>query len=181
MSTLKIKSLSSIAVVPHVATDGAAALDLSIPNFTTLHELQEGINQIHTPKVSEPSTVTARNRYKHSSKGLSYRVLAGDRILIKLKISIAIPKGHVGILSSRSGLGVKKGLTVAQGIGVIDSDYRGELMVGLVHTGGDPVTIGPGDRIAQLMVIDIPHIEVLEVENLDNTKRQEGGFGSTGS
>ena len=80
-------------------------------------------------------------------------------------------------MCSRSGMGTRHGITLSNSVGVIDSDYRGELKVGLVNHGDVPYTIQPGDRIAQLMVLR-PTLTV--VEELDETERGSGGFGSTG-
>ncbi len=85
------------------------------------------------------------------------------------------------LLTARSGLAVKKGVTLSNGVGVIDADYRGEIGVGLVNLGSEPVTIQPGDRIAQLLVVPILRADFTEVESLDETERGSGGFGHTGA
>ena len=102
------------------------------------------------------------------------------RVMIPTGIAAAIPEGYVGIMAVRSSMGAKNGINLANGIGVIDSDYRGELRVTLHNTTGTAYTVRSGDRIAQLMVIPVacPHIEV--VDTLPATERGEGGFGSTG-
>lgn len=84
------------------------------------------------------------------------------------------------LLTARSGLAVKKGVTLSNGVGVIDADYRGEIGVGLVNLGSEDVTIQPGDRIAQLLVVPIVRADFTEVESLDETERGSGGFGHTG-
>ena len=81
---------------------------------------------------------------------------------------------------ARSGLGIKHGITLSNGVGVIDSDYRGEIMVGLTNLSDVPYTVQPGDRIAQLVVTPVVLPEVERVEELDDTSRGAGGFGSTG-
>jgi dUTP pyrophosphatase len=96
---------------------------------------------------------------------------------------IALPENHEGQVRPRSGLAAKHGLTVANAPGTIDEDYRGELMVLLVNLGNEPVTISPGDRIAQLVVAPITKVrvsEVAELAELGTTERGDGGFGSTG-
>ena len=100
--------------------------------------------------------------------------------MIPTGIAAAIPEGHVGIMAVRSSMGVKNGINLANGIGVIDSDYRGEMRVTLYNTTDTEYTVRPGDRIAQLMVVPVacPPIEV--VDTLPETQRGEGGFGSTG-
>lgn len=102
------------------------------------------------------------------------------RVMIPTGIAAAIPEGHVGIMAVRSSMGVKNGINLANGIGVIDSDYRGEMRVTLYNTTDTEYTVHSGDRIAQLMVIPVacPPIEV--VDTLPETERGEGGFGSTG-
>lgn len=83
-------------------------------------------------------------------------------------------------LFPRSGLATKQGVTLINSIGLVDSDYRGEIIVPLVNLGSQPVTINDGDRIAQLVVLGITRAEFEEVEELDETERSDGGFGSTG-
>ena len=80
----------------------------------------------------------------------------------------------------RSGLAVKRGLTLSNGVGVIDSDYRGAIQVGLVNLSDAPCTIQPGERVAQLMVMPVARCAFTFAEQLDSTERGEGGFGSTG-
>ena len=84
------------------------------------------------------------------------------------------------LIAARSGLAVKRGLTLSNGVGIVDADYRGEIQVGLVHLGDTPAVIRPGDRIAQLLILPIlrPTIEI--AESLPDTARGSGGFGSTG-
>ena len=107
-------------------------------------------------------------------------IAPGERVVIPTGLAVAIPAGHVGILALRSSMGIKKGMMLANGIGVIDSDYRGPLGVGLINTNPEPYTVLPADRIAQLMVVPVVCPEVELVEELSETERGEGGFGSTG-
>ena len=87
---------------------------------------------------------------------------------------------YAALVFARSGLGIKKGVCLSNGVGVIDSDYRGEIGVGLVNLGREPYTVQPGDRIAQLMVVPVVQPTVTVAEDLDETDRGAGGFGSTG-
>ncbi|MBQ2061539.1 MAG: dUTP diphosphatase [Oscillospiraceae bacterium] len=104
-----------------------------------------------------------------------------ERSLIPTGIAIALPDAeHVALVFARSGLGIKKGVCLANGVGVIDSDYRGEIGVGLVNLSGEAYTVQPGDRIAQLMVVPVVQPALSFVEDLDETERGQGGFGSTG-
>jgi dUTP pyrophosphatase len=100
-------------------------------------------------------------------------------------LSIALPKGYGMLIFPRSGLGSKLGLTLRNGTGVIDSDYRGEILLKLTRTYmGHGTEIGlalqPGSRIAQAMIIQVPEVEMLEVDELPESVRGTGGFGSTG-
>ena len=106
---------------------------------------------------------------------------AGARALIPTGIAIALPDpGYVALVFARSGLGIKKGVCLSNGVGVIDSDYRGEIGVGLVNLSGESYTVQPGDRIAQLMVVPVVQPTLSFVDALDETERGQGGFGSTG-
>ncbi|BFK88806.1 dUTP diphosphatase [Pseudoflavonifractor gallinarum] len=96
-------------------------------------------------------------------------------------IAIALPSAdYVALVFARSGLGIKHGVALANGVGVIDSDYRGEIRVGLVNQSDIPYTIQPGDRVAQLAVMPVVQAQLERVETLDETERGAGGFGSTG-
>lgn len=107
---------------------------------------------------------------------------AEETELVRTAMKVAIPPGHVGILASRSSVGIG-GLVVSQGVGVIDSDYRGELMVPLYNRTYRAKKVNFGDRIAQLLIVPViqPKIVIMnDVEELEETERGEGGFGSTG-
>ena len=106
---------------------------------------------------------------------------AGARALIPTGIAIALPSAdYVALVFARSGLGIKQGVCLSNGVGVIDSDYRGEIGVGLVNLGQSAYTVRPGDRIAQLMVTPVVQPTVVQVSELDDTDQGAGGFGSTG-
>ena len=108
-------------------------------------------------------------------------IAPGERALIPTGLAISPESSDmVGIIAGRSGLGVKKGVTLANGIGVIDSDYRGEVCVALINRGNEPFEVRRGDRIAQMMFLPVLHASFLEVDTLDQTERGEGGFGHTG-
>ena len=104
----------------------------------------------------------------------------GETRLIPIGIAMEIPEGYVGLVFARSGLGIKHGVVPGNCVGVIDSDYRGEIMVGLYNSGESEYTVQPGDRIAQLMVTPVVQADVELVDALDETERGAGGFGSTG-
>ena len=105
---------------------------------------------------------------------------AGELAMVPTGLAVAIPEGCVGILAVRSSMGVRHGVTLSNGIGVIDSDYRGPLGVGLWNTREEDYTVLPGDRIAQLMVVPVLRPELLVTDALPETERGQGGFGSTG-
>ncbi len=106
---------------------------------------------------------------------------AGGRKVIPTGIAIALPSpDYVALVFARSGLGIKHGIAPANCVGVIDSDYRGEILVGLHNSGDTDFTIQPGERIAQLMVTPVVQAELKIVDELDDTQRGAGGFGSTG-
>lgn len=104
----------------------------------------------------------------------------GGQALIPTGLAAAIPEGHVGVLASRSSMGVRSGVGLSNGIGVIDSDYRGPIRVGLYNMRSTPYTVRPGDRIAQLLVVPVACPEIEVVDALPETERGAGGFGSTG-
>ena len=102
-------------------------------------------------------------------------------VSIPTGIAIALPSpAYVALVFARSGLGIKHGISLSNGVGVIDSDYRGEIRVGLTNLSDTPYTIQPGDRVAQLMITPVARASVLELEELPQTARGTGGFGSTG-
>ncbi len=96
-------------------------------------------------------------------------------------LAFEVPHGHVLKVFSRSGHGFKYGVRLANGTGIIDSDYRGELMVCLKNDGPEPMVVHHGDRITQAMLVPIPQVELIEVQELSDTERGAGGFGSTGA
>lgn len=104
----------------------------------------------------------------------------GETKIIHTGIAMEVPMGYAGLIYARSGLATKKGLAPANKVGVVDSDYRGEVMVALHNHNTKAEEIEPGERIAQIVIT--PYLKGLyqEVENLEETKRGEGGFGSTG-
>ena len=100
--------------------------------------------------------------------------------LVPTGIAIAIPEGYAAMLYARSGLAIKHGLGLLNGVGVVDSDYRGEVCVGLVNNFDEDYTIQPGERIAQLVLTPVALFVPEECDSLDETQRGTGGFGSTG-
>lgn len=103
-----------------------------------------------------------------------------ERALVPTGIAVAIPKEYGGFLFARSGLAARHGITLTNSVGVIDSDYRGEVQVSLINLGDAPYTITPLDRVCQLVLMPAPMVTPVITETLSATKRGEGGFGSTG-
>lgn len=110
----------------------------------------------------------------------SINIEPGETFFVKTGIAMEIPEGYAGLVYARSGLACKKGLAPANKVGVIDSDYRGEIIVALHNHSNKPVTVENGERIAQLVIT--PYITAIfnEVDVLEDTERGQGGFGSTG-
>lgn len=106
---------------------------------------------------------------------------AGERALIPTGIAVAPETNNVvSLLCARSGLAAKHGITLANAVGVIDADYRGEIKVALINLSDTPFTVENGMRIAQLMILTVCRVDTVAVDSLDETARGAGGFGSTG-
>jgi dUTP pyrophosphatase len=104
----------------------------------------------------------------------------GRRALVPTGIAVAIPEGYAGFVQPRSGLALRHGLSFANTPGLVDSRYRGEIKIVAVNLDPDtPISISRGDKIAQLVIQPVAHAEPVEVADLDDTARGEGGFGST--
>ena len=110
----------------------------------------------------------------------AHELLPGERFAVPLGISMEIPDGYAGFLYGRSGLGMKHGITLSNCVGIIDSDYRGEIKCAVTNYSDQPYRILPGERICQLLIAPIQSIELMPVNELSETKRGGGGFGSTG-
>ena len=108
-------------------------------------------------------------------------IAPGETKLIHTGLAMAIPEGLVGLNFARSGMATKRGLAPANKVGVIDSDYRGELLVALYNQGDVAQTVEHGDRIAQLVLVPYYTADFILCDELDKTVRGEGGFGSTGT
>ena len=105
----------------------------------------------------------------------------GEKAVIPTGIAIELPGPELGaFIFARSGLAIKHGIGLLNSVGVVDSDYRGEVCVGVINQLSEPYTIEPGERIAQMVIMPVSLIEPVEVDELDETERGAGGFGSTG-
>ena len=107
-------------------------------------------------------------------------IFPGQIEIIPTGISLELPKGYEAQVRARSGLSTKHGIGIVSGVGTIDSDYRGEIGVPLINWGTEPFTVNDGDRIAQLVVARCEKVEFVVVDELTETERGTGGFGSTG-
>ena len=107
-------------------------------------------------------------------------IAAGGTAMIPTGLAMELPEGTVGLVYARSGLASKKGLAPANKVGVIDSDYRGEVMVALHNHSAQAAVVEPGERIAQLVIAPVLRAAFAETDALSDTVRGEGGFGSTG-
>ncbi len=113
--------------------------------------------------------------------GISTTILPGQTVFFRTGLAVAIPEGYVGLIFARSSMGAKRGLAPANKVGVIDSDYRGEICVVLHNHSETAQTVEPGERIAQLLILPVTTAVFLETDTLDDTDRGTGGFGSTGT
>jgi dUTP pyrophosphatase len=104
----------------------------------------------------------------------------GDIQLIPCGFAIAVPRGYEAQVRPRSGLASRHGITMVNAPGTIDSDYRGEVQVPLINLGRKTFTVERGMRIAQMLILPVPKVRLVEVAQLDSTRRGEGGFGHTG-
>lgn len=113
-------------------------------------------------------------------EGVTIELAPLERRLVPTGLRVAIPRGYEGQVRARSGWALKEGVTVLNGPGTIDSDYRGDVSVILINLSAQPVHICHGDRIAQLVICPVVRVQPVEVSTLDETARGTGGFGHTG-
>lgn len=130
-----------------------------------------------------PKFVTAGSAGADLCANLDQPLTVGPmgRVTVPTGLAIALPDAQYGaFVFARSGLSIKRGLTLSNGVGVIDSDYRGEIRVGLVNLSQESYTIEPGERIAQLVILPVVQFAAVEADSLNETERGTGGLGSTG-
>lgn len=150
MTQIRIKRLNEDAIIPTQGSEYAAGYDL------------------YANRVSEYATRSTITIHK------------GETAKVGTGIAVEIPKGYFGAIYARSGLATKQGLRPANCVGVVDADYRGELIVALHNDSGTDRTVSNGDRIAQLVILPYLAVNFVEVDDLSGTVRGDGGFGSTG-
>lgn len=148
--------------------------------------------KLRVKKLNETAKIPTRGSdyaagydlYANNSKNMVWGntvVPPHSTIPIGTGVAVEIPEGYFGAIYARSGLSIRDGLRPGNCVGVIDSDYRGEIIVGLHNDSDEPRSVEQGDRIAQLVVQKFEPIEFQEVDSLDKTERGEKGFGSTGT
>ena len=137
-------------------------------------------------RVLHPDARLPAAAHEHDA-GLDLRSVAelelapGERALVPVGLAVEIPPGHAGLVIPRSGLAARHGITILNAPGLVDAGYRGELRVALLNTDrSEPFPIAVGDRIAQLVIVPVPAVEVVVVDELEETVRGVGGFGSSG-
>jgi len=164
--TIKVKKLHNDAKLPVFSTGGAAGADLHayIP--------RDG-NELYMRSMNEDGS--------QSDRGPFVRIYPGEHKVIGCGIAIEVPPGYEAQVRPRSGLAAKFGISIVNSPGTIDSDYRGEIGAIIINHGVEPFVVETGDRIAQLVVAPIPKITYIEANELTDTKRGDGRFGSTGS
>ena len=113
-------------------------------------------------------------------EGAPVELLPGARALIPTGFALELPRGYEAQMRPRSGLALKHGVTLLNSPGTIDCDYRGEVMVIVINHGAEPVVVRRGDRIAQLVIGPVAHVDIAAADELEATARGHGGFGSTG-
>jgi dUTP pyrophosphatase len=153
MIHLKVKKLHPEAKLPVRATEGAACFDIC----ATVADTETGSTSWH------------------------HRIEPGGKAIVRTCLAFEVPPGWVLKVYSRSGHGFKNGVRLVNGTGIIDADYRGELMVGLHNDSEEAFFVATGDRIAQAMLERVEPVQFVEVDELSDTARGAGGFGSTGA
>ncbi len=131
-------------------------------------------------KIPERGSTAAAGYDLFANIDKAVLIPAGETVMIGTGIAMSIPEGYFGGVYARSGLSAKEGLRPANCTGVIDADYRGEIRVALHNDSAEERTVIPGQKIAQLLIQPFLEVTFSETESLEETKRGEGGFGSTG-
>jgi dUTP pyrophosphatase len=141
----------------------------------TVRVIQDGANALPQYETAHSAGMDLR---AHLDQALTLD--PGARALVPTGMRLEIPRGYEGQVRPRSGLALKRGLTVLNAPGTIDADYRGDVGVILINTSTTAQTLEPGDRIAQIVFAPVTRAQLVEVEELGDSARSSGGFGSTG-
>ncbi|MBR0137842.1 MAG: dUTP diphosphatase [Erysipelotrichaceae bacterium] len=140
--------------------------------------------QVKIKRINEKAIVPTRGSLQAAGYDLyspiETTIHPHETVKIPTGWMMAVPEGYFGGVFARSGLATREGLRPANCVGVIDSDYRGEVIVALHNDSDEERYIEPGERIAQLILVPVPPVELQETDELDETERNTGGFGSTG-
>jgi len=143
----------------------------------TVLKIKKLENNTHLPEYQTEGS-SGMDLYAGITEPITLKPL--ERKLIPTGIKIELPLGYEAQVRARSGLSIKHGLTLINGIGTVDSDYRGELCVPMVNISNEEYTINPNDRIAQMVICRYEKVDIQVTEELSDTQRSTGGFGSTG-
>ena len=141
---------------------------------------------VHVKKLDERAVIPAYGSASAAGADLyalldePLELMPGQTALVHTGIAMEIPEGFVGLVFARSGMATNRGVAPANKVGVIDADYRGEIMVALHNHSAEPQRIEPGERVAQLALVPFLSAAFTQVEELTDTERGAGGFGSTG-
>lgn len=134
-----------------------------------------------TAKTPERATEGSAGYDLRADISEPYLLRRGEIFPVPTGVAIALPdKNYVAVVCARSGLAIKHGIALANGVGIIDSDYRGEIKVGLINLGGEDFEIVPGERIAQMLIMPVETPNLSVSAEISETDRGSGGFGSTG-
>ena len=135
-----------------------------------------------TAILPERKTIGSAGADLYANISDTVTIIPNQTVKIPTGIAIELPsENYVGLVFGRSGLGIKNGIAPANKVGVIDSDYRGEIIVGLHNSSNEIFRVNPNDRIAQLAILPVLPVTYIEDDNLTDTERGENGIGSTGS
>lgn len=145
--------------------------DSKILNFVKLSE---------KALIPHRATAGAAGMDLHACINEDIEICPGDLIKVPCGIAVEVPEGYGAFIFARSGLAIKHGIALSNGVGVVDSDYRGEVCVGLCNVGREKYIIRNEDRIAQMVILKVENFTPYEVKSLSDTQRGKGGFGSTG-
>lgn len=180
-----VKATPAPVPAPVVADIDLSDIDLFAPGGMVLVPGDEPaavtlkVRRVHTDALlPEYATDGAACFDLHTDE--SFTLLPGQARAFTTGLKVEVPAGYVLLVYSRSGHGFKNGVRLVNSVGVVDSDYRGEIAVGLRNEGQDLFIVKAGDRIAQAMLMPVPTVQIVEVDELSGTARGAGGFGSTG-
>lgn len=153
-----------------------------MPPFTRQDIVEVPIHRLaHAPKhMPTYATPGSAGMDVQAAIGVPVTLEPLERALIPTGLVMMLPEGYECQVRARSGLSIKHGITLANGVGTIDSDYREEVKVALVNLSNETFTIQPGDRIAQLVIAPVTHIRWQETDEIQSVEGRNGGFGSTG-